>query len=282
MLNPLKAYRDQRVLLASKHAKERVIAPAFYQALGCQVIAADFDTDQFGTFSGEVPRPANPYDTCVLKAKAAAAQTDYQWVIASEGSFGPHPSNPFAAFSHEIMVFVDLQHDWTIAEHVATSNTNYMMMDVEPGTDITPFLNAAQFPSHGLVLQVQGTGLVLAKGITDADLLLSLMEQGFSEAGSLRLSTDMRAMMNPTRMQVLHTLALKLTQRILTPCASCHAPGFGFVATAGQLPCALCGALTSMPQYDVWGCVACTHKEQRSRADQVLQADPAYCQFCNP
>ena len=107
-------YRNEDVLLASKHEKERVIRPIFHQKIGCTLHTSNFDTDQFGTFTGEIPRPHNAYETCILKARAAAIAADCLFSIASEGSFGPHPSIPFFASDHEIMVFVDLKNNYHI------------------------------------------------------------------------------------------------------------------------------------------------------------------------
>ena len=105
-------YKNERVLLASKHEKERVIHPIFLEKIGCEIYTSDFDTDQFGTFTGEIPRAQNAYETCILKAKSAAIAADCFFSVASEGSFGPHPSIPFFASDHEIMVFVDLKNNW--------------------------------------------------------------------------------------------------------------------------------------------------------------------------
>jgi hypothetical protein len=96
-------YRNEHVLLASKHEKERVIRPIFHDKIGCTLYTSDFDTDQFGTFTGEIPRIQNAYQTCILKARAAAIAADCFFSIASEGSFGAHPAIPFLASDHEIM-----------------------------------------------------------------------------------------------------------------------------------------------------------------------------------
>ncbi len=85
-------YKNQKILLATKHQKEQVLAPVFKKILGAEIwVPQDFDTDQFGTFSFEVPREFNAYETAVRKAKKAAEECGAGLVIASEGSFGPHP-----------------------------------------------------------------------------------------------------------------------------------------------------------------------------------------------
>jgi hypothetical protein len=275
-------YNNERVLLASKHEKERVIGPVFFDKLGCEIYTSDFDTDQFGTFTGEIPRAQNAYETCVLKAKSAAIAADCFFSIASEGSFGPHPSMPFFASDHEIMVFVDLKNNWVIAEQLVTQKTNYKMLKLHPGIEIESFLQSVQFSSHAVTLQVNDTKEVIGKGIQDASLLNHLITTGFTKGDELLLATDMRAMVNPMRMEALSLLAEKLAARILTCCPSCGAPGFGFISTTETLSCSLCDGPTSMHRFEVWGCVACEKKEKKPRHDNLEQADPTYCNYCNP
>ena len=275
-------YKNKRVLLASKHEKERVVGPVFLDKIGCQMYTSDFDTDQFGTFTGEIPRAQNAYETCILKAKTAAIAADCFFSVASEGSFGPHPSLPFVASDHEIMVFVDLKNDWIIAEQLVTQKTNYSMLTLQVDTAVESFLQSVQFPSHAVTLQVNDTKEVLGKGIQDILLLNHLIKTGFTKGDALFLATDMRAMVNPTRMDALSLLAEKLAGRILTCCDSCGAPGFGFISTSEQLPCGVCDGSTSIHQFEVWGCVACEYKEKKPRQDNLKKADPTYCNYCNP
>ncbi len=275
-------YKDQSVLLASMHEKERVIAPPFLNRLSCTLVVHEFDTDQFGTFTGEVNRVLNPYDTCHLKAKTAAEQHGYMLSVASEGSFGPHPANPFVPSAHEIMVFIDRKHNWIIAEQIISPKTNYTMMTITKNTDLKPILERVSFPSHALILLANTNKRVLAKGISDLDRLNKELAIGFKQEKELLLGTDMRAMMNPTRMEVLGDLADKLALRIATFCIQCQSPGFGFKSTKGALPCALCGASTSFYQEEVWGCIRCDYQEYKRRKDGLLKADPTYCNYCNP
>lgn len=275
-------YTDQFVLLASKHNKQQVIEPVFRQILGCNLCVEAIDTDQFGTFTGEVPRTLSAYETCILKAKYAANEKKYALSIASEGSFGPHESNPFIPQAHEIMVFVDLEKDWIISEQLRTSNTNYKMMTIDKDTLLDPFLQSALFPSHSLTLQSADRLDVIAKGINTRHQLQASLSDGFKKYNKLFLATDMRAMMNPTRMQTIGELAEKLAIRITSSCSGCGAPGFGFKSVSGHLPCSLCGDDTKMYRYEEWGCIQCDYQEQRPRKDHLIVADPTYCDHCNP
>lgn len=275
-------YKDKFVLLASKHRKEQAVEPVFREKMGCNVCVEDIDTDQFGTFTGEIPRTMPAYENCILKAKYGAKEKKYVLSIASEGSFSPHPSNPFMPLAHEIMVFVDLENDWVIAEQLMTVNTNYKMMTIHQDTILEAFLESVHFPSHALTLQSGDRQNIIAKGINNQDKLQELLDMGFKKYNELFIATDMRAMMNPTRMQTLIELAEKLAIRIMRSCPGCGIPGFGFKSVSGHLPCSLCGAETQMYQYEDWGCIRCDYQDQRLRKDQLIVADPTHCDYCNP
>lgn len=275
-------YKNQQVLLASKHEKEKAIAEVFLNKLGCQLCVEAFDTDQFGTFTGEVARPLTPYETCILKAKTAAEQFHYNLSLASEGSFGPHPSLPFVPCDHEIMVFIDRQNNWVIAEQLLSQTSNYAMITIDAQTDLADFLKQVDFPRHALTLQINSSKELIAKGIQDSKSLFYSLQKGFARAQHLLLATDMRAMMNPTRMKVLAQLADKLATRIGSLCPGCKIPGFGYKANKGKLPCRMCDAPTSFYELEIWGCIACEYQESKPRKDGLKYAEPGYCDYCNP
>lgn len=275
-------YKDREVLLASMHAKEEAIAESFLTWLSCRVRVHPFDTDQFGTFTGEIARTLPPYQTCLLKARAAAEQFNYDLALASEGSFGPHPSFPFIPRGHELMVFIDRAHDWIIAEQLVSQKTNYAMMKINRNTEIDQFLSRVLFPSHALIVQTSIDNRVIAKGVKTYDCLIHHLKTGFKREEELLLTTDMRAMMNPTRMKEIARLANKIAQRIATPCIRCKSPGFGFKSTQGQLPCALCHSPSSFYEEEIWACITCDYEEYKKRSDGLCKADPKYCEYCNP
>ncbi len=275
-------YKNHNVLLASMHRKEQAIAAPFKTRLACTLKVRAFDTDQFGTFTGEIARTQSPYETCLLKAKTAAKRYNYELAVASEGSFGPHPAFPFVPSTHELMVFIDRAHGWVIAEQLVSQKTNYAMITINKDTNIDSFLKRVQFPSHALIVKTSDKGYVLAKGINDSETLLQHLTIGFKTEKELLLATDMRAMMNPTRMEVIAELADKLALKIATLCARCDCPGFGFQSTHGALPCSLCGSPTTLYEKEVWGCINCEHQEYKRRKDGLLKVDPTYCDHCNP
>lgn len=275
-------YKNQTVLLASKHQKERAIAEAFSTYLGCFIDVKPFDTDQFGTFTGEVERKHSPFETCKLKAIEASKQHQYDLSLASEGSFGPHPSMPFVASDHEILVFIDRKNNWTIAEHLTTTNTNYRTLIIDEQTPLEDFLEKAGFPQHALTLQTNESKKLIAKGIMNSSDLNLFIKEGLKIEQKLLLSTDMRAMMNPTRMAVIKELAQQLAQRIATSCPKCQTPGFGFKNTQGHLPCELCMNPTHLYEKELFGCIVCDFELAEERRDGLRLADSSYCNYCNP
>ncbi len=165
---------------------------------------------------------------------------------------------------------------------VTTPKTNYRMMTITPQTELDDFLEKAGFPEHALTLQTNSDKRVIAKGVRDFEALHAALAHGFQHEKELFIATDMRAMMNPTRMQAISVLAEKLAHRIQCCCPDCFTPGFGFKKTSGSLPCNDCSSPTSLYQQEVWGCIQCNYQETHPRKDGLEAAEPQYCDYCNP
>jgi len=98
-------YANERIGMATIHAKELAVAAPFRRLLGAEVVVAHgLDTDALGTFSGEVPRPDALIETCIMKAELAFRSLDVDCAIASEGSYGPIERVPLVASGVEIMI----------------------------------------------------------------------------------------------------------------------------------------------------------------------------------
>lgn len=275
-------YRNTRILIATKHHKERVIQPIFKRLIGCDMdVAKDFDSDQFGTFTGEIPRLQNPLATLIAKATLAAQEAGYDYALASEGSFGPHPDFFMLPGNIELIGLIDLKNSIQIIESVISTETNYAHLDLNPGDDYSIFLKQAQFPSHGLIVRALDSGWT-QKGITDPLALKTAIDQAFTQSKQIRLETDMRALFNPSRMNVIATATEKLAHRILNHCPQCHSPGFGKLATSGNLACEYCEAPSTLYQFQLKQCVACEYSEKLNRLDGLTKAPMQYCEYCNP
>jgi len=83
-------FRGRKLLIATRHGKEKVMAPLLRDALGVKCFTSDkVDSDMFGTFTGEVARIGNPVETLRNKCRHFMEKCGADLAIASEGSFGP-------------------------------------------------------------------------------------------------------------------------------------------------------------------------------------------------
>ena len=98
----------RKLIIATKHKKENVIAPLFRKAFEVECFVDPFfDTDSLGTFTGEIERKEDPVTTLRQKCLLAMESNGCDLGIASEGSFGPHPSFFFMPSDDELMIFID-------------------------------------------------------------------------------------------------------------------------------------------------------------------------------
>lgn len=276
-------YKDINIVLATKHKKEQAIEKPFQDAFQAKLfVPDDYDTDQFGTFSGEIPRIESAYSAVINKAKLACQDYQFFYGVANEGSFGPHPSIYFLPADVELMSFVDVKNDIVVVESEITTETNYGYRDITISDSYDDFLVKMKFGSHGIILRALDNNYIIAKGVNTIDHLRSLLNANFRIYQKIRLETDMRAMMNPTRMGVISRLATKLIDRLKKYCKKCNAPGFGELSVTGRLLCGDCGAETELYKYRILECIKCDYKEHLPRADGLTKSDPKNCPYCNP
>jgi hypothetical protein len=241
-------------------------------------VPAGIDTDSLGSFTGEVPRRLSMRETARAKARIGMTLARVDIGIASEGSFGPHPVIPFLPGARELLLFLDETRGLEIVEEVYSESTNFATIDLTPQTDLDAFLAQIGFPGHAVIVRA-GTRLI--KGLSQRDSFDGAIEQAKAH-GPVRIETDMRAHLNPTRMAEIGRLAEKLAQRLATCCPACGAPGFGKVSCDIGLPCEACGAKTQLIRAAVSGCALCSYKVTKPRPDGRTFATPAECPECNP
>lgn len=280
-------YQGRKAVLATKHQKQRVIRQSLRTAIGLKVcVPGELDTDLLGTFSGEVERLGTPREVALRKARLGMSATGLTLGLASEGSFGPHPYVPFVPSNHELLVFVDDELGFEVVEQVLSLKTNFAHHAARTLEDLKDFLSRACFPSHGLIVR-PNSGLqpgLLFKGITKIGALKEALERSASASadGLAHVETDMRAHMNPTRMQVIRELAVRLGRRLANLCLQCRTPGWGVVDAVRGLPCEWCGRETEMIRAEVLGCPRCDYRETHPRSDGLQVASPGECSWCNP
>ena len=83
-------YHRARIAVGTRHGKQHQLAPAFREVLDARLITPPrLDTDRFGTFTGERPRPGAAADAARGKARLAMETTGLSLGLASEASYGP-------------------------------------------------------------------------------------------------------------------------------------------------------------------------------------------------
>jgi hypothetical protein len=280
----MELFKGRKLIIATKHHKERVIAPIMEKALDVECFVNNtFDTDRLGTFSGEVKRELDPLATARKKCLMAMEASNCDLGVASEGSFGPHPSLFFASADDEFLVFIDKKHDLEIIVRELSTETNFNGKSLTSEEELWEFAQLTKFPSHGLILKPSKDETTeIAKGINAKETLLSTFRYLQSKYGEVYVETDMRAMYNPSRMAVIALAAEKLAEKIQSVCPKCHTPGFGVTDAIAGLPCDLCSMPTATVKTLIYKCSNCNYKEERPPSHGKTTEDPTYCDYCNP
>ena len=277
-------FEGRQLVIASMHQKEQVLQPLLEASLKVNVaVAAGLNTDLLGTFSGEVERIADPMSTARKKCELAMDLTGSDLAIASEGSFGAHPAAFFLPANEEWLLLIDRKHQLEIhARHLST-DTNFAAQEFSSLEELNVFASKVGFPSHGLILRRSKDELEgILKGITDPHQLRTAALQLLETQGAGYVETDMRAMFNPSRMQVIGETAQLLLQKLNSYCPSCQLPGFAIMAAEPGLPCSLCGTPSSAELAHLLICSHCQHQEKVLFPHGKQTEDPQYCQVCNP
>jgi hypothetical protein len=277
-------FEKRKLLIATKHEKEKVIAPLLEMELGVHCfISKDFDSDVLGTFTGEVARKDDPITTARNKCIMAMALTDCDMAIASEGSFGSHPSVFFAQANDEIVLFIDNKNNLEIIARELSLETNFNGAEIKTEEQLKGFIEKVHFPSHGLIVRKAKDDFTkIKKGITDWEDLKIIFDEFIERYGVAYIETDMRAMYNPTRMKVIEKATKKLIAKIQSCCPACHTPGFGITDAKKGLPCSLCNYPTQSTLSYSYKCQKCSFTKETKYPNQKLTEDPMYCDFCNP
>jgi hypothetical protein len=270
----------RRVALGTMHGKEVAIAPPL-AALGVGLVVPEgLDTDAFGTFTGEVPRQGTMLDAARAKARAATQATGLSVALASEGAYGPHPVVPFLAQGRELLLWLDLDRGHEVVETLTDDAPCYDQVEVTRLDDAQAFLTRIGFPGTAVIVApAADCQRPIAKGIRDRTLLASVIA---AAEGPVLLQTDMRAHLNPRRMDRIAALAQRLAARLAQTCPACNAPGWGRLGPGPALPCAWCDGPTLQPGGERHGCPACGASQLVPRPDGLKTADPGHCPQCNP
>jgi len=271
--------------LLSKHKKEQVIKPAFEIATGCRVeVLSNFDTDIFGTFTGDVPRPGTQLETAKLKARRAMEISGFDIGLSSEGSFGPHPSIPFVPLNIEYVMLIDDREKIEIWGEWSGYDTNYSSETVDSLVKAEKFAALAGFPQHQLVVKPSmPNSKELIKGICNHDALVNAVDWAISLSPERKaiIETDMRAHANPTRMANILKATQNLIAKLNSACPECNTPGFWLTERRAGLPCEWCEMPTNEIMAEIYSCIRCGKKEERMYT-KGKKAPAGRCPVCNP
>ncbi|MEQ8323993.1 MAG: hypothetical protein RIC15_02495 [Vicingaceae bacterium] len=276
-------FSQRPLVIASMHKKESVIAPILSFRLGVQpFVPKSINTDLLGTFTGEIARVDDVFTTVRKKCLMAMEMTGCDLAVASEGSFGQHPQLFFSAADDEVLLLIDAKNGIEIVGRAISVNTNMNGDYVKSEDELRHFAEKAGFPAHALILRNEKNGKELMyKGIQKESDLINYYHKIEQKAGKVFVETDMRAMYNPSRMDVIADATLNLVENALMKCPKCNGPGFSPSKTLQGLPCELCGAPTKTAKAHLHECALCQYIEERSNQDKKYE-DPMYCDFCNP
>jgi hypothetical protein len=172
----LSAYQGRTVALLTQHGKEQVIAPALEPHLDCVVKhVTGFDTDQLGTFTRDIPRPATQLEAVRRKARKGMELSGLSIGLASEGSFGPDPFSGLFLWNVELLVWIDDDLGIEVVG-IAQGTARSGHLQASDWSAVETFAASEGFPQHHLVLRSNGQDdLRIFKGIADWARLKSVL-----------------------------------------------------------------------------------------------------------
>lgn len=277
-------FGGRRAVLATRHGKERVIAPPLAAAAGIETFTLpDFDTDRFGAFTREIERCGSQIDAARAKAHAAADLAGADLALASEGAFGPHPDLPFAPGNLEIVLLVDRLHGLEIVGQSLTTEVRWVHGWAGSVQTVGDLARRGGFPTHAMVVRRhEHDPTHLIKGIADAATLCAAAERllAANDGRPIFVESDLRAQANPTRMANIRRATLDLLENMARFCPVCAAPGVTVADIRPGLPCRWCRLPTRLPAATVYRCARCGCSAEEPAPEAF--ADPGQCAFCNP
>lgn len=283
MDNMHKRYDGQVAALLTQHGKESLIAPILTPTLGCQVRRIDgYDTDQLGTFSGEIKRLDNQIETARKKARIGLELSGLSLGIASEGAFISDPFSGLVPWNIEVVLWLDTQSQLEVIG-IAQGPTLSLHQAIRTWSELEIFARHAAFSSHHLSLRPESdSDHRIMKGISNWEQLKQafLDCQSQSSNGCVYVEHDLRAFSHPTRQVMIKNATEDLVKKLQSLCPRCEAPGYGITSHRSGLPCQSCGSQTRTPLSFTHSCNTCHFSEEKSSSQAF--SDPSRCDVCNP
>ncbi|NUM50881.1 MAG: hypothetical protein HUU48_07160 [Flavobacteriales bacterium] len=280
-------FANRTAVLITKHKKDEVIFPVLAQTGMNLKLLDTIDTDTFGTFTRDIDRKGTQLEAARYKALKAIEETGESIAIASEGSFGSHPTIFFAPANVELVLLIDTINDIEIAGWEISTDTNHSHSEVSSVKEALKFAKQCGFPSHGLAVRPNTGGDnsdILFKGITSEKILKEAVNKSIAESldGKALLEPDMRAIYNPKRMKVIEKATINLLSKIKSLCPECGWLGFEITEWINGLPCENCFFPTRGIAKHIYQCKKCNHKKEIEYPYNQKYSEPTFCDFCNP
>lgn len=268
---PLKlcrAYEGSCIVLSTKHAKSGALSAPFWNTLKASMIECPVDTDLLGSFPSTGSRAGNAIECARRKCQMSLRRLGekVKFVLASEGSFGPHPFLAGRASDFEVLYFIDREHGFQLHLSCLSAKTNFAMKAVGSMEELREFAAKALFPAHGLILRPNRSAdsNLVFKGVDSEGALESAFRECVKHSADRKawVETDMRAMFNPTRMEVIAELGGRLAERLAALCPKCSTPGWGSVRLLPEMDGGECAGGVEVGGAEVHGCVKCGYEER--------------------
>lgn len=278
----MKDWSTATIGIATKHQKERVLVPLLRGTLGASVMHVPFDTDQFGTFSGEIPRPGDQTTTLKAKVRGAALTTEARFIVGSEGAISSHPLIPSAGLAHELVTIYDREADVFVYGRHTGILPHIHSGSVRRVAEVSAVLKRFDYPTHQVILKNHPTkpSAIIKDMGTEAELRSAAEKLLRWPWQRVYLETDVRADRHPERMALIEKAGEDLVANLLRECPQCSRGGFSPTRSTPGLPCSTCSTPTDMPQSTTYSCPYCHHEQ--SIKNETECADSATCPRCNP
>jgi len=277
-------FNGKKLWVVSRHEKHLYIATPLVAVTGLIVEPfTEVDTDLLGTFSGEVERSMAPLDCAREKCRLAADYFTEGYLLASEGSFGPHPAFGLLSAGEEWLVFYDIAEKKEVIVRDVTLNTCFRGEKITDEATCLSFLEQVGFPLQKVIVKSsQHQPARIIKQLEHTADVIHAMQEITEQYGDCFIETDMRAMNNPARQRHLMQLGTKLAEKLSSICSYCGWYGFSITGLERGLPCSWCGTPTEGVLYEVSSCSQCGFEKENYFPRGKQQEDPQFCNQCNP
>jgi hypothetical protein len=147
-------FRGKVLHIVSQHQKQQYIEPVLAGRLGfiCKTVS-EVDTDLLGTFSGEIERTLSPVDCAREKCKRAREYVSDGYLLASEGSFGPHPTLGWVTAGEEWLLLYEIEEDTELIVRDITLDTCFFGKAIADEQQCLDFLQRVGFPNQKVIVK---------------------------------------------------------------------------------------------------------------------------------